>query len=195
MITWVERPAGGWGNAVVEHRLDNRGRSIPWLATGVFVGFAAAGGIAAALGGTAATPVTVSGIQLASTEYSLIPLSPDTSSTDTDFWLLSGHGSIDQAAASSADRIAAVQAASPVVGPGGWLIGNGLDAASNCTGNACNGGNGGLLGGNGGNGANGGACSSATAATAATAFRPPTSPTARWPRRPKRAATVATAAC
>lgn len=52
--------------------------------------------------------------------------------------------------------VAGVQSGGPVVGPGGWLFGNGLDAAATCTGAACNGGNGGLLWGNGGNGANGG---------------------------------------
>ncbi|MET0900021.1 MAG: hypothetical protein ABWY45_19090, partial [Mycobacterium sp.] len=44
----------------------------------------------------------------------------------------------------------------PAFGPGGWLIGNGLDAPADCEGDACNGGNGGALWGNGGNGANGG---------------------------------------
>ena len=43
-----------------------------------------------------------------------------------------------------------------LVGPGGMLIGNGLDAADDCTGTACNGGNAGLLFGNGGAGKNGG---------------------------------------
>lgn len=42
------------------------------------------------------------------------------------------------------------------VGVNGWLVGNGVDAASDCVGAACNGGNGGLLFGNGGAGANGG---------------------------------------
>ena len=40
----------------------------------------------------------------------------------------------------------------PIIGPGGWLIGNGLDAAEDCEGNACRGGDGGLLWGNGGDG-------------------------------------------
>ena len=43
-----------------------------------------------------------------------------------------------------------------LVGPGGVLIGNGVDAADDCTGAACNGGNAGLLFGNGGAGKNGG---------------------------------------
>src|SRR6478736_5302602 len=44
----------------------------------------------------------------------------------------------------------------PLVGPGGSLIGDGLDAPADCTGgDTCNGGNGGLLCGNGGNGGNG----------------------------------------
>lgn len=43
-----------------------------------------------------------------------------------------------------------------LIGPGGLLIGNGIDAAAGCTGAACNGGNGGFLFGNGGAGANGG---------------------------------------
>lgn len=41
----------------------------------------------------------------------------------------------------------------PMFGSGGWLVGNGVDAAADCSGNACNGG---ILGGNGGAGANGG---------------------------------------
>jgi len=41
-------------------------------------------------------------------------------------------------------------------GPFLGLFGDGLDAAADCVGRACNGGNGGLLWGNGGNGANGG---------------------------------------
>lgn len=52
----------------------------------------------------------------------------------------------------------AVAPTAPVYrGPFLGLIGNGVDAAADCTGAACNGGNGGLLFGNGGNGANGGA--------------------------------------
>ena len=43
----------------------------------------------------------------------------------------------------------------PLVGPGGSIIGNGIDADLNCTTN-CDGGNGGRLLGNGGKGANGG---------------------------------------
>ncbi|TFV61171.1 hypothetical protein E4P42_03100, partial [Mycobacterium sp. PS03-16] len=42
------------------------------------------------------------------------------------------------------------------IGPGGWLIGNGIDAQAGCTGDACNGGNAGLLFGRGGDGLNGG---------------------------------------
>ena len=44
----------------------------------------------------------------------------------------------------------------PLFGPGGRLGGDGLDAAENCEGSACNGGNAGLLWGNGGDGAQGG---------------------------------------
>lgn len=66
----------------------------------------------------------------------------------------------------------------PMFGDGGWLIGNGLNAAADCTGDACNGGDGGLLMGSGGNGANGGrggnaGFSSATAVWAAQASTPP----------------------
>ncbi len=43
----------------------------------------------------------------------------------------------------------------PLVGPGGSIIGNGIDADLNCT-TSCDGGNGGLLFGNGGAGKNGG---------------------------------------
>ncbi|MCV7069639.1 hypothetical protein H7H73_03135, partial [Mycobacterium rufum] len=44
----------------------------------------------------------------------------------------------------------------PIIGPDGWLIGNGADAPADCSGTACDGQNGGFLGGDGGNGANGG---------------------------------------
>ena len=45
----------------------------------------------------------------------------------------------------------------PLIGPGGFLIGDGLDAAARLRRRRhCNGGNGGLLWGNGGDGANGG---------------------------------------
>lgn len=43
----------------------------------------------------------------------------------------------------------------PIIGPGGWLIGDGLNAPADCTGAACNGGDGGFLWGNGADGANG----------------------------------------
>ena len=43
----------------------------------------------------------------------------------------------------------------PLVGPGGSVIGNGIDADPNCA-KSCDGGNGGFVLGNGGNGANGG---------------------------------------
>ncbi len=52
--------------------------------------------------------------------------------------------------------VSGIQSGAPIIGPGGWLIGNGLDAAADCTGTACNGGNAGLLWGSAGDGANGG---------------------------------------
>ena len=64
----------------------------------------------------------------------------------------------------------------PLVGPGGSIIGNGLDADPDTCDTHCGGGNGGLLLGNGGAGANGGrggnaGLSSATAVPAATCRR------------------------
>ena len=60
----------------------------------------------------------------------------------------------------------------PLIGPGGWLIGDGANAPADCSGSDCNGQNGGLLWGNGGNGAAGGngamvVCCSETAVTVA----------------------------
>ncbi|MGV0794087.1 hypothetical protein [Mycolicibacterium sp. XJ1819] len=117
--------------------------------------------------------------------------------------------------------LAGIQSGAPIIGPGGWLIGNGLSADANCTGSDCDGGNGGLLFGNGGAGANGGkggnaglfgtggrggdgtdpganggdggfGGASAMAVTAATVRGAATASTGS--RRPKSAATAATAA-
>ena len=52
--------------------------------------------------------------------------------------------------------IASAAAANPIGGLISFFVGNGADAAADCTGSACNGGNGGIFFGNGGNGANGG---------------------------------------
>ncbi|HNM85642.1 MAG TPA: hypothetical protein PKI77_14100, partial [Mycobacterium sp.] len=65
-----------------------------------------------------------------------------------------GGGTVVAAAAVSAAD--ANGTSRPMIGPGGWLFGDGLNAAQNCSGSACNGGDGGLFGGDGGDGANGG---------------------------------------
>ncbi|MCV7129688.1 hypothetical protein H7I42_21900, partial [Mycolicibacterium vanbaalenii PYR-1] len=73
-------------------------------------------------------------------------------------WLSLNGGSDRRSAAQSAvvQQSSANPALRPMIGDGGWLIGNGLDAADDCQGDACNGGDGGILWGNGGNGAHGG---------------------------------------
>ena len=112
--------------------------------------------LAAPPGAVAPTPAAPA-VQLASTD-SPLPLD-----AQDPWWLLDGHNPLigsagspttNALAAASLD-VGAVQLR-PIIGPGGWLIGDGLDATAGCTGDACNGGNGGLLWGNGGDGANGG---------------------------------------
>ena len=69
----------------------------------------------------------------------------------------SGRAAPPRVAATSL-RSGAAHGLPPIIGPGGFLFGDGLDALEidpNCTAN-CNGGNGGLLWGNGGDGAFGG---------------------------------------
>jgi hypothetical protein len=131
-------------------------------------GVLAAGALAAGVGGLQyassldqPTPPEVSTIdvRLASTEFAL-PL--DTNFQD--LWLLGGGTGSRSLFGSEAIAPSGIFAASangalvgrPLVGDGGLLIGDGLNAAANCQGSACNGGSGGLLFGNGGNGANGG---------------------------------------
>ena len=104
---------------------------------------------------------TIPAIQLASTG-SALPLSP---ATDDELWWLGDGGSLFGSSGFATPTPTALAAASlfpglpPIIGPGGWLIGDGLDADPlTCTA-PCDGGNGGLLWGNGGDGALGGACS------------------------------------
>lgn len=102
---------------------------------------------------------STAGFELASFESLLLPQSP---ARADEWWLIAGDRNGSRIGSGAAPGPTALAAASiagpprPIVGPGGWLIGNGLDAPEDCTGSACNGGNGGLLFGNGGHGANGG---------------------------------------
>ncbi len=87
----------------------------------------------------APAPITAD-VQLASTEriLPLGPVDPDCLPTGAGCGgALFGPGVFTAAAAAPA--------VPPMIGPGGWLIGDGLNAADDCTGAACNGGNGGLL--------------------------------------------------
>ncbi|MGH3677951.1 MAG: hypothetical protein ACRDU5_19900, partial [Mycobacterium sp.] len=102
-----------------------------------------------------ASAPTTAGVQLASTE-SALPLSP------ADPWWLGGEGGLIGPAGSPMPTALAAAVEQfelpPIIGPGGWLIGDGFDALEidpDCTAN-CNGGNGGLLWGSGGDGAFGG---------------------------------------
>ena len=94
---------------------------------------------------------TTAAVELASTDLPL-PLGPQ-----EPWWLFdSANPLIGSAASPTTNALAAVSRdvgtskLRPIIGPGGWLIGDGLDAPADCTGDACNGGNGGLFGGSGG---------------------------------------------
>ena len=113
--------------------------------------------LAAAPGAPAPTTAEV---KLASTEIPLGPL-------DCLFNPASCGGLIGSAGSPTPTALAAASPSPfgifgnlrPIIGPGGWLIGDGLDALEidpTCT-SLCQGGNGGLLGGSGGAGAFGGA--------------------------------------
>lgn len=71
-------------------------------------------------------------------------------------WWIGSAGSNHRGARPAAATSPAINLRAPMIGTGGWLIGDGADAPLDCTGAACNGRNGGLLWGDGGNGANGG---------------------------------------
>lgn len=87
-------------------------------------------------------------VRLASTEFALSP------ATDDLFWLFDGDGAqvfgaagFTTAATPTPNALAAVTGGNlfrPIIGPGGWLIGDGLDADPDCEAgtDACNGGNG-----------------------------------------------------
>ena len=104
------------------------------------------------------SPSTTADVELVSFESLMVPQSP---APQDEWWLMAGEvgGQIGSGAARVPTALASVSVSGPIrpiVGPGGWLIGNGLNAPEDCSGSECNGGNGGLLFGNGGNGANGG---------------------------------------
>lgn len=87
---------------------------------------------------------TVAHVRLMSSESAMVPLSP---ATDEVWWLRDGE---DDAQALASPKLR------PMIGRGGWLIGDGVDADPlTCTA-PCDGGNGGLLWGSGGDGALGG---------------------------------------
>src|SRR5262245_32473689 len=96
-------------------------------------------------------PATAPAVALASFDSVLgpKPLAPGTEP----WWLDEGGHLIGPAASAAPTRllIAGIDILTPI-GPGGWLIGDGLDALPDCTGSACNGGNAGFLWGNGGDG-------------------------------------------
>src|SRR5262245_57112605 len=143
---------------MAKHRKFRSHRSlltvVPGVGTGI-AGIALAGfGALIVTANVAPPPAPGVRVQLATTEWALTPTclltdpgcSPSSGSTE----LVGNAGTVTPTAllAAIADR--------PIIGTGGWLIGNGLDAPTDCTGDECNGGDGGLLWGNGGNGANGG---------------------------------------
>ncbi|MGB7509080.1 MAG: hypothetical protein WA965_27040, partial [Mycobacterium sp.] len=122
----------------IGHDMTNR-----WLTAGA--SGAAAVGIGVLL--TTQPATTVRPVELASFDSLLAPASPRFSDEP---WWVSSTG--NRAGNPEVGSVAAI----PMVGPGGWLIGDGADAAADCLAAACKGGSGGLLFGNGGAGANGG---------------------------------------
>src|SRR5882757_1401978 len=86
-------------------------------------------------------PVTAE-VELASFDSLVIPLSP---ASEEPWWIGSGNGAslVGSAGAPTPTALAAALVTEPtpfrpLFGPGGWLIGDGLDAAADCTGAACN---------------------------------------------------------
>ena len=114
-----------------------------------------AGLLSAGLLDDPATATAAPEVQLMSTESEL-----------SEWWLLNaqrsgGNDSANSNALFGPSALAATSANGNFnlfrpIGPGGWLIGNGIDAVAGCEGAACNGGNAGLLFGNGGKGFAGG---------------------------------------
>src|SRR5690242_11372238 len=128
---------------------------IPFATT---AGIALAGAALWFAGAPDATPPAAGAeVRLTSTETVIAPLTPV---TDEPWWISGGDRSLFGPATPTPTGLAAalteIGAGRPIIGPGGWLIGNGLDAAVDCSGAACNGGDAGILFGNGGKGANGG---------------------------------------
>ena len=95
----------------------------------------------------APAPVTVE-VQLASTE-SMFPLGPPDCLTNVEACgvVIGPSGSPAPTALAAASLDVGTLQLPPIIGPGGWLIGDGLDADPDCEAgsDACNGGNGGLL--------------------------------------------------
>ncbi|MGB7507598.1 MAG: hypothetical protein WA965_19460, partial [Mycobacterium sp.] len=121
-----------------------------YLATGI--SGAALVGVGVLLSSAQEESATVTAeVQLVSNETLL---AQDESQSDP--WFFGSGGSNSSSAGLGA--VTQVTAMRPAIGPGGWLIGDGLDALDldpDCTVN-CRGGSGGLLSGNGGDGAFGG---------------------------------------
>ena len=86
-------------------------------------------GVLVAAPPSAPAPMTAT-IRLVSTDTALVPLAP--ASDDVDWWLLDGVGAGD----GGTSQALAVPVFQPIIGPGGWLIGDGLDAAADCEGAA-----------------------------------------------------------
>ena len=101
---------------------------------------------------------TTAEVKLASTE-SMFPLAPLENCLFSPKGCSGPGGSTPTPLAAASLDVGALQLGGlpPLIGPGGFLFGDGLDADPGLrTGADCNGGNGGLLWGNGGDGANGG---------------------------------------
>ncbi|MGB3232589.1 MAG: hypothetical protein WBB57_17970, partial [Mycobacterium sp.] len=134
----TDRSAGA-GRGTTAHR---------WVAAGA--GGVAAVGIGVLLSTQTGAPAApVRAVELASFDALLVPQAPV---SDELWWLVPGAPGSQRTSSGSDSRSAVV----PMIGEGGWLVGNGIDAAADCAAAACNGGNGGLLRGSGGDGANGG---------------------------------------
>ena len=111
---------------------------VPGVGTGV-AGIALAGfGAFSATANVAPPPAAGVAIQLTTTEWALTP-----TCLLTDSACSSSSGSTDLvggAVTVTPTALSGAIAGRPIIGPGGWLIGNGLDAPDDCTGQECNGG-------------------------------------------------------
>src|SRR6478752_2463643 len=130
---------------MAKHRKIRSSRSLgsirPYFGTGVASAALAGLSVLTAVPNDGPPPASSLAVQLASTGWSLTPvcLSADPQCSSA---ISSSVGLFGPATAPTPTALLGPLTARPLIGPGGWLIGNGLDAPTDCTGTACNGGDG-----------------------------------------------------